>query len=476
MLFNSYSFIFLFLPTTMVVFFVLARWRLLPLATGALVIASIFFYAYWDVRNLPVLISSMIFNFIVTRLLQVRRSKSLLIVTVAVDLMTLGYFKYTGFIVSNLNNFFHTGLNVPEIMLPLGLSFFTFTQIAFVVDAYRGETKGCDLLTYSLFVTFFPHLIAGPILYHKDIIPQFKSLRSRIFSHKNLAIGLSIFVIGLSKKVIIADHLSAWVTPVFAQPDHSSFLEAWAGALAYTLQLYFDFSGYSEMALGLGKMFNINLPVNFLSPYKSVSIIEFWRRWHISLSTFLRNYLYIPLGGNRRGEIRRFLNLWLTMLLGGIWHGAGWTFIIWGGLHGTFLVINHLWRKLKIQLPKLLAWSITFVAVVVAWVFFRANSMHTAKSIVLGMVGFNGIVLPGVNGSVLGFSLNFGKLPLLPGGGKELLVLLGLVLFVVLMPNVPEIHTTRFRPSLRWALLGGFLFTICLLQLGHVAEFLYFQF
>lgn len=461
MLFNSYSFIFVFLPITLAIFFLAARWRLMPLATAALVLASVFFYAYWDVRNLPVLLSSMLFNFLIARLLQAGHRKVLLTAAVAVDLLILGYFKYTGFVINNLNNFFNAGLSVPAIVLPLGLSFFTFTQIAYLVDSYRGETKGCDFLTYSLFVTFFPHLIAGPILYHKDIIPQFKSLRSRIFSHKNLAVGLSIFIMGLSKKVLIADHLADWVAPAFAQPDHISFLPAWVGAIAYTLQLYFDFSGYSEMALGLGKMFNVELPLNFASPYKSLSIVEFWRRWHISLSAFLKNYLYIPLGGNRRGQIRRFLNLWLTMLLGGLWHGAGWTFIIWGAMHGTFLVLNHLWRKFAIQMPKLLAWLMTFGAVVFAWVFFRADSMHAALNMVRGMMGFNGLVS--------------GNLSSLPGGGRELVILSALLLFVVVMPNVPEIHA-RFRPSLRWAVLAGVLFTVCLLQLGHVAEFLYFQF
>ncbi|KGK87234.1 alginate O-acetyltransferase [Desulfosporosinus sp. HMP52] len=469
MLFNSYAFIFVFLPTTMVVFFLLARQRLLSLATGILVLASIIFYAYWDIRNLPILITSMVFNFFAGRLLQARRRQLILIIAIAVNLLTLGYYKYVGFIVDNLNDVFHAGISIPQIILPLGISFFTFTQIAYLVDAYRGETKGYDFLTYSLFVTFFPHLIAGPILYHKDIIPQFKSLRSKIFSHENISIGLSIFIMGLGKKVIIADHLIGWVTPVFNHPGDISFLEAWAGAIAYTLQLYFDFSGYSEMALGLGKMFNIELPVNFLSPYKSTSIIEFWRRWHISLSSFLKNYLYIPLGGNRKGDTRRLLNLWLTMLIGGIWHGAGWTFFIWGGLHGTFLVINHQWRKLKIPLPKVLAWPITFMAVVFAWVFFRANSVHTALEIVQGMVGLNKVIFPDA------FLNGFSRLPLIPGGSIELLLLGALVLFVGLMPNVPEI-IARFRPSIRWALMAGLLFTICLLQLGQVSEFLYFQF
>ena len=282
------------------------------------------FYAYWDARYLPLLLVSILFNYTVGSLIERHKSKLGLIIGVTVNLSLLTYFKYTNFFLSSFNEMFQTAIYVPKIILPLGISFFTFTQIAYLVDAYRGETQRYSLLTYSLFVTVFPHLIAGPILYHKNMIPQFSKLKNYVFTHKNMALGAAFFSVGLFKKVMIADSLAPWAKVVFDNAGMVSFIEAWAGALAYTFQLYFDFSGYSEMAIGLGLMFNFKLPVNFNSPYKATSIIEFWRRWHITLSEFLRNYLYIPLGGNRNGQYGRMRNLLITMLLGGLWHGAGW--------------------------------------------------------------------------------------------------------------------------------------------------------
>ncbi|MDD3149739.1 MAG: MBOAT family protein, partial [Candidatus Gastranaerophilales bacterium] len=381
MLFNSYEFIFIFLPITLIIFYTLAKFRLTKLATLSLVIASLGFYSYWDVRYLPLLLCSILFNYTIGTAIEKSLNKYLLAFGILIDLVLLGYFKYTGFFLSSINDTFSSSFFVPEIILPLGISFFTFTQIAFLVDAYRGETKNYSLLTYSLFVTFFPHLIAGPILHHKDIIPQFSKLKNFVFSYKNMALGVAIFSIGLFKKVIIADTLAPWVKLIFDNASTATFIEAWTGALGYTLQLYFDFSGYSEMAIGLGLMLNINLPINFNSPYKALSIVDFWRRWHITLSSFLKNYLYIPLGGNRKGEFSRIKNLLITMLLGGLWHGAGWTYIIWGALHGIYLVINHSWNKLKISMPKFLAWTITFLSVVIAWVFFRAKNIGDAISI-----------------------------------------------------------------------------------------------
>lgn len=431
----------------------------------------------------------MVFNYQMGRLLYLARGNKhqaqvLLGVGISLNLLALGYYKYANFFIISFNQLFNFHLFAPNVVLPLAISFFTFTQSAYLVDAYRGETKNYDFLTYSLFVLFFPHLIAGPIVRHHELVPQFEKVRNFVFSHKNMAMGITMFILGLAKKVLIADNISPWVAPIFAHASDCTFVEAWVGALSYTFQLYFDFSGYSDMAIGLGWMMNIDLPINFNSPYKSTSISEFWRRWHITLSNFLRDYLYIPLGGNRRGELRRYTNLLITMLLGGLWHGAGWTFVVWGGLHGLFLVINHAWRKLNIPLPKILAWAITFFAVVISWVFFRAHSIHDGIEMAQTMLGMKPLVLPVAYKSFLGWLSLFGAefkgwqqfsyLPLL-GGQISLLLLAGLTLGVVLLPNTQEIMKW-IKPRILWALLVGTLAVLCLISLNRVSEFLYFQF
>lgn len=314
---------------------------------------SLAFYSYWDITNLPILLSSISVNFIVGEKIKRNKQKKWLCIGVCFNLALLAYFKYTNFLIENLCMISGMELSYLDIVLPLGISFFSFTQTAYLVDSYRGETDDYTISDYLLFVTIFPHLIAGPILYHKDMIPQFLDRKRYMFDYENFSKGLVWFTIGLFKKVIIADRLSLIADLVFAHTDSLSFLDAWGGSLAYTLQLYFDFSAYSEMAIGIALMFNYNLPINFNAPYKALSIIDFWKKWHITLSTFLKNYLYIPLGGNRNGHQLR--NVFLTMLLGGLWHGAGWTFILWGGLHGLYICINHLWEKTKIILQILFA-------------------------------------------------------------------------------------------------------------------------
>ena len=476
MLFNSYEFIFIFLPITLLVYFTLAKCKWPKLATVSLVVASLAFYSYWDIRYLPLLLGSIVFNHTLGSYIEKARNKRLLVIAVLTNLSLLGYFKYTGFFIRTFNDIAGASVFVPEIILPLGISFFTFTQIAYLVDAYRGETQTYSLLTYSLFVTVFPHLIAGPILYHKDMVPQFSQLRRFVFSHKNMALGISMFAIGLFKKVLIADTLAPGVKLVFDNADKVSVIEAWAGALGYTLQLYFDFSGYSEMAIGLGLMFNLNLPINFNSPYKALSIIDFWRRWHITLSAFLKNYLYIPLGGNKAGEANRTKNLLITMLLGGFWHGAGWTFIVWGGLHGIYLVINHAWRKQNIRLPNSLAWLITFLCVVIAWVFFRANTMQEAMALLSSMAGRNGLVLPPALGDFIP-SLKGQGIPLRPYlfNAGEMLLIPVLLLLCVRAKNTRELMA-GFRPSWKWFVFVLLILTASLYSFAHVSEFLYFQF
>ncbi len=400
MLFNSHQFIFLFLPVTVLAFFIAGQLNYY-LAVGCLGVASLLFYSSWHYSDLYILLPSIICNYLIGYWLAKITSHSkqtLLILAIATNLAILGYFKYANFLIENWNNISSWQLSNGKITLPLGISFFTFTQIAYLVDSYRGKVKEFNPTHYLLFVTYFPHLIAGPILHHHDTISQFQERKMYRWNSRNVTIGLLLFTIGLFKKVILADGVVGYVTPIFNAAKEGilpSFADSWLGALAYTVQLYFDFSGYSDMAIGLSLLFNIKLPINFNSPYQSVNITEFWRRWHITLSNFLRDYLYIPLGGNRHGQFRRYLNLLITMLIGGFWHGAGWTFILWGGLHGIYLVIHQSWQSIRKKSGQDLTQSkwwgrltgriITFVAVVIAWVLFRSETLTTAWLILRAM-------------------------------------------------------------------------------------------
>jgi len=312
LLFNSYEFIFAFLPITFFVYFYLNSKRLTEASKAFLVFASLFFYSWWNIAYLPLILGSILFNFAIgstiSKMNTVKSNtkkgvsqKMLLTFGIISNILLLGYFKYMDFFIANINTLLHTQLDMMHIILPLGISFFTFTQIAYLVDTYRNEVKEMDYLNYTLFVTFFPHLLAGPILHHKEMMPQFDSLRSKVINYKNIAAGLFLFSIGIFKKVVIADTFAVWATAGFDTAETLNLLEAWATSLSYTFQLYFDFSGYTDMAIGVALLFNIKLPINFNSPYKATSIQDFWRRWHITLSRFLRDYIYIPLGGNRGG-------------------------------------------------------------------------------------------------------------------------------------------------------------------------------
>src|SRR6202158_191158 len=394
MLFNSYAFIFLSLPIALVGYFVMGRLgNLAPVIWLAL--ASLVFHSVTNWQFVPLLLASVAFNYVIGLLLISKRLRpglrvAVLTIGVTGDLLVLGTFKYAGFLAANLNTIFSTGLTL-DILLPVGISFYTFTQIAFLVDAYRGNVARYALPHYVLFVTYFPHLIAGPILHHKEMIPQFERAAARRPDPHLILCGLIIFGIGLFKKTCLADGIQPLVSLAFG-PNAPTFGQAWIGALAYTFQLYFDFSGYSDMAIGISLMFGIFLPLNFNSPYKDTSIIDFWRRWHMPLSQSLRDYLYIPLGGNRHGRTLRYVNLMITMVLGGLWHGAAWTFVAWGALHGIYLFINHAWNNFGTTIPprftrlaETAALILTFLSVVVAWVFFRADSISSALTILSRM-------------------------------------------------------------------------------------------
>ena len=488
MLFNSYEFLFGFLPLAVAVYFIAGRF--LP-QTGMwpLAIASLGFYAWWEIRFLPILLVSVVFNFFAGRqivaLVGAGRGKTagtMLRLAILANLLALAWFKYVTFLAGSLNALLGLDLPQPDIALPIGISFFTFTQIAFLVDASRGKVGETKPSEYLLFVTYFPHLIAGPILHHAEMMPQFRAPRARRPDFESLAVGFTVFVIGLFKKLVLADGAAPIADHGFAAASlgTASASVAWAGALGYAMQIYFDFSAYCDMAIGISRMFNISLPANFESPYKATSIVEFWRRWHMTLSRFLRDYLYIPLGGNRAGPTRRYANLLTTMLLGGLWHGANWTFVAWGGLHGAYLIINHLWSQRRPPRPStwyenLLGQGLTFIAVVVAWVFFRAANMAEAWQMLTAMAG-----LSQCNGACAATP-----------GGKVQLSLAVMFAIVWLAPNLRQIMAphrlvldgsgvdrTRltWRPNLGWAIACLVLFAISLSQMVHISQFLYFQF
>jgi len=405
MLFNSLVFFFGFLPVTLLGYFVLGRVSR-PAASGFVALASIVFYGWWSVAYIPLLLGSILFNFLTGNAISAQaegtvRRRQICYGAIAANLVLLGYYKYFNFFLTNIESLAGQPVQSLNIILPLGISFFTFTQIAYLVDSLKGKVRERSFVDYVLFVTYFPHLIAGPVLHHAEMMPQFmdkQNYRPRVAA---FSVGLAFFLVGLIKKVVFADGIQPFVGGVFESPANQSLssADAWLGALAYSLQLYFDFSGYCDMAVGIARMMNIRLPYNFDSPYQSTSIVEFWRRWHMTLSRFLRDYLYIPLGGNRKGEARRYLNLFVTMLLGGLWHGAGWTFIAWGALHGLYLTVNHLWRtgigearlnRLPAIPTKIAGWAITMIFVVIGWVYFRATDVGAANRILSAMFGANG--------------------------------------------------------------------------------------
>jgi alginate O-acetyltransferase complex protein AlgI len=471
-LFNSYQFAFGFLPIVLLAFWMLTASGNRRAAGAFLILASLFFYAWWNWHYLFLFLFSIAFNFLWSLRLvppdaeksadtESRRRRVLLGIGIAVNIALLGYFKYRNFLVEGAGAIVGANWSLGPLILPLAVSFFTFEQITFLTSAYRGEAGARDFVSYCLFITFFPHLIAGPIVRYDEIYPQLNRETRFKLTAENLSEGLMIFAIGLFKKVIIADSFRAIANPLFDKASALSFWDGWGAALAFSLQIYFDFSGYSDMAIGLARIFGVKFPENFDSPYQSRDIIQFWRRWHITLSFFLRDYLYIPLGGNRRGEVRRYLNLFITMLLGGLWHGANWTFVIWGALHGAFLAINHMWVASKRRLPNSIAWALTFLLVTMAWVFFRSPTFSRAGEVLKAMAGFSGF-----SWSTERRSIGWHEV-------RTLAIGLGLVLYC---PNRQAIMRYQWRSDLGYAAAFAILAGISIMSMSNPPPFIYFQF
>ena len=511
MLFHSTEFLLIFLPITWIGFLLLVKAGRYRTVLAWLTSASLVFYAWWNPSYIWLILSSIGCNYSLSRLVRPatgtpqRARLRILVAGLAANLLALGYFKYANFFVDNINGVFHAGFTFDKVMLPLAISFFTFQQIVFLVESYRGTIRDSRLLDYSFAVSFFPHLIAGPIVQYQELLPQIRREHWKPVRVLNLEVGATIFVIGLFKKMVLGDGSGEFATPIFEALTHGtvfSFADSWVGTLAYTFQIYFDFSGYSDMAIGLARCFGIVLPLNFNSPYRATSIIDFWRRWHITLSRFLRDYLYIPLGGGKGGVLLRFRNLIVTMLLGGLWHGAGWTFVIWGGLHGAYLVINHTFRAVCGRLaPRLTdpdapgvfpalfrlgGWGVTFFAVVVAWVFFRAGHLPSAISMLQSMLKIQPVPQSNLDSTAFQFLLG-------PGKYAWLALVAGIAFFAPstqhylrhFSPSLDEDKrreryplSPAWRPSFRHGILLGLLlfFVIRKFFLMAPTEFLYFNF
>jgi alginate O-acetyltransferase complex protein AlgI len=491
MLFSSYVFIFLFLPVTAGGYALLGLLRSRTASLLWLIGCSLFFYGYWNPRYVPLIVGATAINYVVGAFWLARPNaparKFALVLGLTFNLALLAYFKYANLLVNTFDTITGQRIQLAPIVLPLAISFFVFQKIAFLVDSYRGQHRGRGVIEFFAFVTFFPQLIAGPIVRPHEMLPQLARRSAFVITAKNFSIGLTLFIIGLAKKVLIADSVSPTATRVFDAANRNlpiTLNSAWLGALCYAIQIYFDFSGYSDMAIGLARIFGFRLPVNFNSPYKAINVIDFWRRWHITLSRVLRDYLYIPLGGNRKGKIRRYVNLMITMLLGGLWHGANWTFLCWGGLHGLYLIVNHAWHAMrkKFNLPaksegfgQVIAITFTFLAVLFAWVFFRADNFHAAGRMLAAMVGRYGSGLDQIRenrstwtAAILLLAASF----TMPNSQQIL---------QAARPALGVYPPTRrlgwqWRPDPLWAIGLAAVAVVTVLHLSRAAEFIYYQF
>lgn len=478
MLFNSFEFIFVFLPIIFVGYYVLNKVNF-TLSKVWLLVGSLFFYSWWNPVYLPLILSSIFVNYFIGTWLGnaegKRKRQTILTAGLIFNIALLGYFKYYDFFITNLNTLFSTDFNVLHLVLPLAISFFTFQQIGYLVDSYRYETKGYRFFDYALFVSFFPQLIAGPIVHHSHVMSQFEDRSKKVIQFNNISLGLFVFALGLFKKIGIADTFAIWATEGYNASDQLTFLGGWITSLSYTFQLYFDFSGYSDMAIGLGLLFNIKLPYNFNSPYKALSIQDFWRRWHMTLSGFLTKYIYIPLGGSRNGMPKTYVNILIVFFVSGIWHGAGWTFVLWGLAHGFASVIYRWWSTNGYRLPKLIAWFVTFQFINITWVLFRAPDFQTAMNVMKSMLGLGAV---GQSSAESIFSpLNIVEADAFVTN-HIYIVLVTIVFFFfisVLAKNTNEMRE-NFKPTFARALFTAALFVYSVFQLQKVSEFLYFNF
>ena len=460
MLFNSYEFVFLFLPITFIIYFYLNSKKLVSASKIFLVIASLVFYSWWNIIYLPLLAGSMIFNFFVGQALGRKSTRAMLTFGILGNVALLAYFKYTDFFISNFNWAFSKDISLLHLALPLAISYFTFQQIAFLVDSYRSETKEYNFLNYALFLTFFPQLLMGPIMHHKEIIPQFQTRWKSFIKWENVALGLFIFAIGLAKKTLIGDPLTDYAQYAFNNAQKLSLIEAWYASTSYVLSYYFDLSGYADMAIGIGKMFNIDIPKNFNSPYKARNFADYWKRWHITLSRFLGDYIYKSLGGNQKLAIVMYMNIMITFLVSGFWHGAGWNFLVWGLLNGVFVVMAHIMKRANLQMNLYVAWFLMFVGLILTRILFVANDFSDAWYVTYTLFDISNLRFVNLN-YIDPYLQSF-----------YLVLALGLALGAKNSMEIAE----NFKPNLKYMFYTIILLTAALFTFSSAKEFLYFQF
>lgn len=487
MLFNSLEYILLFLPLTIVIYFILNHRGQASTARVWLLLCSLYYYSYWNIAYLPLLLGSILVNFGLGWALNnpggmLKKVPRLAILWCGIlfNVGLLGYFKYTDFFISTINSTFDARIGLMEIALPLGISYFTFIQISFLTAVYRGLSKETNILNYGLYVSFFPQVMSGPIVYHGEMMPQFTDPKNRRINYDNIMKGVLIFSIGLFKKTVIADNLALWAVQGFDQAQSLNFFEAWFTSLSYTFQLYNDFSGYIDMANGVALMLNIHLPLNFNSPYKATSIQDYWRRFHITLIRFLRDHVYIPLGGSKRGNFRIYLNIVIIFIIAGVWHGTLISYILWGLLSSAAMIIHRIWSRSGMRLNKYLAWFVTFNFVNFANLVFRSTSLRDTGKILRGMLGMNGIMLseklsgiPVLNAS----GISFGKWLNNIGGDKFYLIyfIVGAALIAFLGKNAREL-SEQMKPNLKWALFTALVLSVGLIHMTQVRVFLYYNY
>lgn len=487
MLFNSYIFIFLFLPLALAGYYGLNQLKKESFAQWFLVGMSLWFYAFFHIWYLLIIVGSIIVNFLISKILLCEKKSDLckkifLIAGICANVGVIFYYKYFNFFLENVNAVFGTNYFFEKILMPLGISFFTFQQISYLVDSYRQETKDYDFREYALFVTFFPQLVAGPIVLHQEMMCQFKDKTKKKFDQDMFARGLWFFSIGLFKKVMIADVLGRGVDWCYVNAAYLNGIEVAIAALLYTLQIYFDFSGYCNMACGIANMFQIELPQNFDSPYKAGSILEFWQRWHMSLTRFLRKYIYFPLGGNRKGTAITMLNIMMVYLISGIWHGAEWTFILWGLLHGVANVLCRLCKNIWEKIPFVIRWFSTFVFINLTWILFRAENIKKAgilfrkllqpwnKNVNDGLLAqFDLLEFTYLEEHIAGLQSVVQQVPCL-----HLVIILGSALVIALVPV--NCHKKGFKATLKNALGSIVLLCWSIVSLSGLSTFLYFNF
>ena len=460
MLFNSYEFIFVFLPITFLVYFYLNHKGYAEASKGFLVFSSLFFYSWWNVSYLPLILGSIVFNFSIGRLLGSKPTKPILTIGIIGNISLLGYFKYADFFIENYNWTLNSNTPLLNLVLPLAISYFTFQQIAFLVDSYRGETREYGLLNYCVFITFFPQLLMGPIVHHKEIIPQFQKSINLKIKWEHVSLGFFIFAIGLAKKTLLGDPLTDFAQNAFDHAQNLSMVEAWYASLSYVLSYYFDLSGYADMAIGIGKMFNINIPINFNSPYKARNFSEYWKRWHMTLSRFLGDYVYKSLGGNQRYSNIVYMNIMITFFVSGFWHGAGWTFVVWGALNGVFVVMAHMMKRAKIRINYYIAWSLMFLGLIITRILFVSDSFSDAWYVAYTLFDIT--------------NLRFSNLPYADGWLQTLYIFIGLSL-ALFFKNSIEI-SQNFRPNIKYTTYAVVLLTSSIMTFSKAREFLYFQF